>query len=104
MANQSKVKEIADKHSPENVVIIIGAAEAESAGLTAETCIAGDPTFAGPLSNVALKLKVYHIFELKDLVSEDVYEEQIEMMEMVLEVDDIKKEMNEIRAQAGQPA
>ena len=43
LENQRRVKEIADKHGAENVVVIIGGAEAEAAGLAAETVTAGDP-------------------------------------------------------------
>lgn len=97
MANQTRIKETAEKHGSEQVVVILGGAEAESAGLTAETVIAGDPTYAGPLTNIALNLPVYHILELKELVDPQVYEDQISMMEMVLEVDDIINEMEKIR-------
>jgi hypothetical protein len=97
MANQARIKETAEKHGSENVVVIIGGAEAEAAGLTAETVIAGDPTYAGPLTNIALNLPIYHILELKELVDPQIYEDQISMMEMVLEVDEIIAEMNNIR-------
>lgn len=99
MENQRRVKEITEKHGAENVIVLIGAAEAESAGLAAETVTAGDPTFAGPLANVALGLRVYHVIEpeFKNEVDADVYEEQIGMMEMVLNVDEIIEEMTEIR-------
>ncbi len=83
------------------MLILLGAAEAESAGLAAETVTAGDPTFAGPLAGVQLGLKVYHAVEpeFKDAVDPDVYDEQIGMMEMVLEVDSIIEEMSSIREQ-----
>lgn len=97
MANQARIKETAEKFGSDNVVVILGGAEAESAGLTAETVIAGDPTYAGPLTNVALNLPVYHIFELKDIIDPDIYEEQLSMMEMVMDVDEIIAEMNNIR-------
>lgn len=99
MANQARIKETAEKFGSDKVVVILGGAEAESAGLTAETVINGDPTFAGPLTNVALNLPVYHILEIKDLVAPDVYDAQISMMEMVLDVDAIKNEMESIRKQ-----
>jgi glycine reductase len=97
MANQARIKEAAEKFGTDNVVVILGAAEAESAGLTAETVMVGDPTFAGPLTNVELHLPVFHIFELKDLIDPQVYEEQISMMEMVADVDEVKAEMERIR-------
>ena len=100
LENQKRVKEFAEKYGAENLVVILGAAEGEAAGFAAETVTNGDPTFAGPLTGVQLGLSVFHICEpeIKDIVDEAVYEEQISMMEMVLDVDDIIKEMSPIRA------
>lgn len=74
-------------------------AEGEGAGLAAETVTNGDPTFAGPLTGVQLGLTVYHICEpeIKAEVDPAVYDEQVGMMEMVLDVDDIVSEMSAIR-------
>lgn len=103
LENQKRVLEATEKFGAENVTVLIGAAEAEAAGLAAETVTAGDPTFAGPLAGVELGLNVYHCVEpeFKDEVPEDVYDEQIGMMEMVLEVDEIVEEMKSIREQYG---
>ncbi len=101
LENQKRVKELAEKYGSENIVVLFGAAEAESAGLSAETVTAGDPTFAGPLAGVELGLSVYHAVEpeFKESVDTEVYEEQVGMMEMVLEVDEIIEEMSSIREQ-----
>ena len=61
LENQKRVKEFAEEYGPENIVVVLGAAEGEAAGLAA------------------------------------VYDEQISMMEMVLDVDDIISEMTAIR-------
>lgn len=99
LENQQRVKDLTEKHGAENVVVIVGAAEAESAALAAETVTNGDPTFAGPLTGVQLGLRVFHAVEpeFKEEVDEDVYEDQVGMMEMVLEVDEIIEAMKEIR-------
>lgn len=99
LENQKRVKEFAEKYGAENLVVVLGAAEGEAAGLAAETVTNGDPTFAGPLTGVQLGLSVFHVCEpeIKDEVDESVYDEQISMMEMVLDVDDIIKEMTPIR-------
>ncbi len=101
LENQKRVKEFAEEYGPENVVVILGAAEGEGAGLAAETVTNGDPTFAGPLTGVQLGLSVYHICEeeIKAEVDPAIYEEQVGMMEMVLDVDDISSEMKDIREQ-----
>ena len=101
LENQKRVKDFSEQYGPENVVVIIGAAEGEAAGLAAETVTAGDPTFAGPLTGVSLGLGVYHICEdiIKSEVDESVYDEQVSMMEMVIDVDEISKEMESMRSQ-----
>lgn len=99
LENQKRVKDFADQYGAENIVVVLGAAEGEAAGLAAETVTAGDPTFAGPLTGVQLGLTVYHICEpeIKAEVDPAVYDEQVGMMEMVLDVDDIVSEMSAIR-------
>ncbi|MDF2892891.1 MAG: Sarcosine reductase [Clostridia bacterium] len=99
LENQKRVLDLSEKYGKENVVVVLGTAEAESAGLTAETVTAGDPTFAGPLAGVSLGLTVYHIFELKDEVDAQVYDDQCGMMEMVLDVDAINTEVGAMRQQ-----
>ena len=101
LENQKRVKEFSEQYGKENVVVLLGAAEGEAAGLAAETVTLGDPTFAGSLAGVSLGLTVYHICEpeIKEEIAEDVYEDQISMMEMVLDVDDIIAEMTAIRDQ-----
>jgi len=101
LENQKRVKELAEKYGPENTVVLLGAAEGEAAGLAAETVTAGDPTFAGPLTGVQLGLRVYHVCEdaVKSEIADALYDEQIGMMEMVLDVEDIVGEMTAIREQ-----
>ncbi|MPN63626.1 Glycine/sarcosine/betaine reductase complex component A1 [bioreactor metagenome] len=101
LENQKRVKTYAEEYGAENVVVILGASEGEAAGLAAETVTAGDPTYAGPLAGVSLGLAVYHICEpeIKAEIDPAVYDEQISMMEMVLDIDDIVKEMTSIREQ-----
>ena len=101
LENQKRVKEFAVEYGAENLVVVLGAAEGEAAGLAAETVTLGDPTFAGPLTGVQLGLTVYHVCEpeMKEEFDEAVYDEQVSMMEMVLDVDDIISEMQAIRDQ-----
>ena len=99
LENQQRIKDLAEEHGEENLMVILGGAEAEASGLACETVTNGDPTFAGPLAGVQLGLACYHIVEpeIKDEVDADVYEEQISMMEMVLDVDAIVDEVKTYR-------
>ena len=99
LENQKRVLGFAEQYGPENIVVLLGAAEGEASGLAAETVTADDPTFSGPLTGVSLGLTVFHVCEpqVKEEFDEAVYEEQVGMMEMVLDVDDIVSEMTSIR-------
>lgn len=101
LENQKRVKDFTEQYGAENVVVLLGAAEGEASGLAAETVTNGDPTYAGPLTGVQLGLKVYHVCEpeIKEEFDADIYEENVGMMEMVLDVDDIVSEMSSIREQ-----
>jgi len=101
LENQNRVKAMAEKYGAENLIVLLGASEAEAAGLAAETVTNGDPTYAGSLTGVQLGLRVFHVVEpeFKEAVDAKVYDEQIGMMEMVLDVDEIVKEMSSMREQ-----
>lgn len=55
LENQKRVKDFAEQYGPENIVVVLGAAEGEASGLAAETVTAGDPTFAGPLTRSSVR-------------------------------------------------
>ena len=99
LENQKRVLNISEEFGAENVVVLLGASEAEASGLAAETVTNGDPTWAGPLAGVQLGLTVYHICEdeIKSEVDAGVYDEQVGMMEMVMDVPAIHEEMENIR-------
>lgn len=101
LENQSRVKALAEEYGPGHLMVVLGGAEAEASGLAAETVTAGDPAYAGPLTGVQLGLRVYHILEpeVKAAIDPQVYEEQVGLMEMVLDVDAISAEVSTIRQQ-----
>ena len=97
LENQARIKGFCEQYGNEDFIVVLGGGEAEASGLAAETVSTGDPTFAGPLAGVSLGLKAYHVLELKDEIDPAIYEEQIAMMEMVLEVDAIVSEVKNYR-------
>jgi len=96
---QNKLKDATEEYGAENMLVILGTPDTESADIYAETVIAGDPTYAGPLAGVPLGLAVYHIFEedIKDALPSDVYEDEIGLMELSLDSDGIRRAMKEAR-------
>jgi len=99
MEKQATVRKLADDLGTRDLVVVIGAADPEVAQVTAETVTFGDPSFAGPLAGVSLRLPVYHILEpeVKQAIPPDVYEEQAGFMELVADTEEIGKIFKEIR-------
>jgi glycine reductase len=102
LQNQQRVIDAVGKHGAENVIVLFGSADAEGAGLYAETVTTGDPTFAGPLAGVSLGLPVYHVLDeaIKAEADPVVWEEQIAMMEMVLDCEALVRAVAEVRDQS----
>ena len=63
--NQGVIKRLADQYGPENLAVVLGNGEANGVEVFAETVTQGDPSYAGPLAGVALKIPVYHVLEAK---------------------------------------
>jgi len=99
MEDQGTIKKAVDDNGTENLVVVLGSPDAESAEIYAETVTKGDPTFAGPLAGVSLGLPVYHILEdcIKELVDSKTYQEQVGMMEFVLNKEAIAAAMEKLR-------
>ena len=81
-------------------MVILGAPDADSAELYAETVVNGDPSWAGPLAGVAMGLPVYHIMEpeIKAQIAPEVYKEHLELMEIALDVEKIAEGLNRVRS------
>lgn len=96
---QGELKKAAEQFGKENVIVILGSPDADSADIYAETVTIGDPTYAGPLAGVSLGLHVYHILEdqIKEQIPTEVYEEQVGLMELSLDKEEICKAMEEAR-------
>jgi glycine reductase len=102
---QERIKQIVeDNGGPDGIVAILGSPDAESAEMFAETISLGDPTYAGALAGVSLKLPVYHVTEpeVRALVDPGVYADQIEMMEMALDTAAIHLAMQSVRERAAE--
>ena len=83
--------------------MLLGTPDPESTGIIAETVINGDPSFAGPLAGVALRLPVYHVLEseFKSSVDPGVYAQEMLIMEQALETGEIHSTLERIRKAAG---
>ena len=89
----------------ENLVVLLGTPTPESSRLCAMTVREGDPTWAGALAGAALGLPVFHVTEsqIRGQVDPNVYDAEVGLAEMALDVVEIAQAVEEVRQQ-GQPA
>jgi glycine/sarcosine/betaine reductase complex component A len=103
LEEQERIKQaVEDNGGPDGIVAILGSPDVESTEMFAETISLGDPTYAGALAGVSLKLPVYHVTEpeVRAVVDPEVYAKQVEMMEMVLDIEAIHQAVRSVRARA----
>ena len=100
--NQALIKRIADELGTADLVVILGAADAEAVEVAAETVREGDPAYVGPLAGVQLGLPVWHVFEdeVKDQIEPAVYEEHVGFFELSFDTESVKEAMKRARGEA----
>jgi glycine reductase len=91
--NQDRIKSLVDEYGADGLVVVLGAADLEALEVAAETVTVGDPAYVGPLAGVQLGLPVMHILEddLKQDVDPAVWDEQVGLLEMTLDVEQIQR-------------
>ena len=101
---QESIKSVAEQYGKDDLLVILGAPDADSAELYAETVVHGDPSWVGPLAGVALGLPVFHIMEpeIKAQIDPDVYNEHLALMEIALDVKKISEGLDRVRQGSSQ--
>ena len=89
LQSQEAILRLSEQHGRDELVVILGAPDAEAAEIAAETVVTGDPAYAGALAGVQLGLDVYHVLEddVRTAVPEEVWEQQIGVMADILDAD-----------------
>ena len=102
LGSQEAIKRLAEEHGAEQLLVILGAPDDESAEIAAETLVLGDPTYAGALAETQLGLSVYHVLEepIRSEIPDDVWEEHIGVMADVLDAEGIGAAVKGMREQA----
>jgi betaine reductase len=97
--NQALIMRLVEEHGADELLVLLGAGDAEAVEVAAETVREGDPAYVGPLAGVPLGLPVLHVFEdeVREQADPSVYEEQIGFFAMTLDVDEVKGAMRRAR-------
>lgn len=99
-----EIKQITEKYGEENIIVILGCAEADTSTLIVRTItesILGEnePDAIHNLSGAEFGMNIYHMLEpeIKDECNSTVYDKHCKVMEIVLDSDKIIKELKSIR-------
>lgn len=99
--NQGLIKRIAGEVGTRDLVVLLGAADADAVEVAAETVREGDPAYVGPLAGVQLGLPVLHVFEdeVKEQADPAVYEAEVSFFELSFDTDAVKLAMRRARGE-----
>jgi glycine reductase len=97
--NQGVIKRLADQYGPENLAVVLGNGDATGVEVFAETVTEGDPSYAGPLAGVSLKIPVYHVLEeeVMAVVPETIREEKLQLSSLVIDVEPMRQVLQAAR-------
>ena len=98
--NQGVIKRLADQYGPENLTVVLGNGEANGVEVFAETVTEGDPSYAGRLAGVALKIPVYHVLEeaVMSEVPGKLRDEKLQLSALVIDVEPMHQVLKASRA------
>jgi len=101
LRTQEAILQAVAQHGKDNLVVLLGAPDPDSATIAAETVVTGDPTYAGPLAETQLGLPVFHILEdqVREAIDPAVYEAQVGVMDTVLDKAGIVAVLERVRGQ-----
>jgi len=97
--NQGVIKRLADQYGPENLAVVLGNSEANGVEVFAETVTQGDPSYAGPLAGVSLKIPVYHVLEedVMAVVPETMREDKLQLSALVIDMEPMRQALQAAR-------
>jgi glycine/sarcosine/betaine reductase complex component A len=93
LENQGIIKRLANQYGSENLAVILGNGEAGGVEVFAETVTEGDPTYAGPLAGVSLRIPVYHVLEeeVMAVVPEELRHEKLQLSSLVIDIEPMRR-------------
>jgi betaine reductase len=103
LEGQGRIRQVVEQAGTEDVVAVLGANSAAAVEMTALTLKSGDPSYAGPLTGVALGIPSYHILEpeIAGQVDAALYERELALSALAMDVAEVIAPIQAIRASDG---
>ena len=91
LEGQGRIKEVVERAGTDGVIAVLGANSPAAVEMTALTLKHGDPSYAGPLTGVALGIPSYHVLEpeIADQFDRLLYERELALPALAMDVADV---------------
>jgi glycine/sarcosine/betaine reductase complex component A len=99
LEGQGRIRQVVEQSGADDVVAVLGANSAAAVEMTALTLKSGDPSYAGPLTGVALGIPSYHILdpEIVGQIDPALYDRELALSALAMDVDQVIAPMKSIR-------
>ncbi len=99
LEGQGRIKLVVEQAGADNVIAVLGANSPTAVEMTALTLKSGDPSYAGPLTGVALGIPSYHVLEpeIADQFDTALYERELALSALAMDVTEVVAPLKTIR-------
>lgn len=99
LEGQGRIRQVVEQSGADDVVAVLGANSAAAVEMTALTLKSGDPSYAGPLTGLALGIPSYHILEpeIVGQIDPALYDRELALSALAMDVDLVIAPMKSIR-------
>lgn len=99
LEGQGRIRQVVEQAGADDVVAVLGANSSAAVEMTALTLKSGDPSYAGPLTGVALGIPSYHILEPEIVaqIEPALYDRELALSALAMDVDQVIAPMKSIR-------
>ncbi len=98
--DQEAIKQLAETHGPENLVVVLGQTNPENIRVSVQTVTKGDPSGVGPLYGTKLGIETLHALEqdFRDQFADQQFDKHLGFYDKFSDRHGLEKSMREARA------
>lgn len=99
LEGQGRIRQVVEGAGTEDVIAVLGANSPTAVEMTALTLLSGDPSYAGPLTGIALGIPSYHVLEpeLAEQFDPALYERELALPALAMDVAEVVAPLKNIR-------
>ena len=99
LEGQGRIRQVIEQAGTDDVIAVLGANSPTAVEMTALTLKSGDPSYAGPLTGIALGIPSYHVLEteIADQFDPMLYERELALPALAMDVAEVVAPLKSIR-------